>query len=570
MICLSDDVTNTIAAQLLSQESITSDVLENNKKISTESGACLIQTLIDNGFLTQEKLADEIARLYGLRRISLKKNDDVEDKAYAMLTDDFIVENQLIPFSRSLDTIKVAIADPTVLSVMGHVKILTGRRVETFVVTFEEIRSIISRRQGEYLGSARHGHTNQNNSVEDNEESSETVRYVNQIIEQAISEGASDIHIEPFRDSSRLRYRVDGVLATQSEKLMSGFSVSSESSFLHEHYAAVTTRVKIMATLDISEKRLPQDGAIVFNTRNTSVDLRISVLPTNNGERVVMRILDKGAISMSIDSLGFDTGDLQQVKNAVDAPQGMVLVTGPTGSGKTTTQYAALQRINREEINILTVEDPVEYNLDGIAQVHVKENIGLTFASALRSFLRQDPEVILVGEIRDRETVDIAVKAALTGHLVLSTLHTNDAISTITRLLNMGVEPYLISSSLTLIIAQRLARKICPSCKIIDDSVDENMLRSVGFSPEEATRIKTHKGSGCDDCHGRGTKGRRGIYEVLKITDRLQEAILDNASTHEIERIADEEGFITMQRSARGHLQAGEISFEEFHRVMIT
>ena len=283
-----------------------------------------------------------------------------------------------------------------------------------------------------------------------------------------------------------------------------------------------------------------------------------------------MRILDKGAISMSIDSLGFDAGDLHKVKNAIDAPQGMVLVTGPTGSGKTTTQYAALQRINREEINILTVEDPVEYNLDGVAQVHVKENIGLTFASALRSFLRQDPEVILVGEIRDRETVDIAVKAALTGHLVLSTLHTNDAISTITRLLNMGVEPYLISSSLTLIIAQRLARKICPSCKTIDDSVDENMLRSVGFSPEEATRIKTYKGDGCDECHGRGTRGRRGIYEVLNITDRIQEAILDNASIHDLERISGEEGFITMQKSARGHLQTGDISFEEFHRVMIT
>ena len=366
-----------------------------------------------------------------------------------------------------------------------------------------------------------------------------------------------------------MRYRIDGVLVTQSEKLMTGFSTSSESSFLHEHYAAVTTRVKIMATLDISEKRLPQDGAIVFKAKKSNVDLRISVLPTNNGERVVMRILDKGAISMSIDSLGFDAGDLKKVKDAVDAPQGMVLVTGPTGSGKTTTQYAALQRINREGINILTAEDPVEYNLDGIAQVHVKESIGLTFASALRSFLRQDPEVILVGEIRDKETVDIAIKAALTGHLVLSTLHTNDSVSTITRLLNMGVESYLISSSLTLIIAQRLARKICPHCKVIDESVNEDMLRSVGFSIEESTRIKTYKGKGCDKCNGRGNKGRRGIYEVLKITDRIQEAILDNASVFEIEKIAEDEGLVTMKECAKGHLQEGEISFEEFHRVMI-
>jgi len=350
---------------------------------------------------------------------------------------------------------------------------------------------------------------------------------------------------------------------------MTGFSVSSESSFLHEHYAAVTTRVKIMATLDISEKRLPQDGAIIFKAKKTSIDLRISVLPTNNGERVVMRILDKGAISMSIDSLGFDASDLKKVKSAIDAPQGMVLVTGPTGSGKTTTQYAALQRINREDINILTAEDPIEYNLDGVAQVNVKENIGLTFAASLRSFLRQDPEVILVGEIRDKETVDIAVKAALTGHLVFSTLHTNDSVSTITRLLNMGVEPYLISSSVTLIIAQRLARRICSLCKVVDTSVNEDVLRSIGFSIEESTRIKTYKGEGCDECNGRGTKGRRGIYEVLRITDRIKEAILDNVSVFEIEKIAGDDGLVTMKECAKGHLQEGEISFDEFHRVMI-
>jgi type IV pilus assembly protein PilB len=282
-----------------------------------------------------------------------------------------------------------------------------------------------------------------------------------------------------------------------------------------------------------------------------------------------MRILDKGAISMSLDSLGFDVSDLKKVKDAVDSPQGMVLVTGPTGSGKTTTQYAALQRINREGINILTVEDPVEYNLFGIAQVHVKDAIGLSFAAALRSFLRQDPEVILVGEIRDKETVDIAIKAALTGHLVLSTLHTNDAVSTITRLLNMGVESYLISSSLTMIIAQRLARQICPACKVIDEAVNGDLLHSIGFTLEESTRVKTYKGEGCDKCNGRGTKGRRGIYEVLTITNRIQEAILDNASVIEIEKIAQEEGLVTMKDCARGHLQAGDISFEEFHRVMI-
>jgi type IV pilus assembly protein PilB len=565
MICLSQDITEKISNILLDKKMLTSEQLEQAKLLASEQKCCLIQVLIETSRITQEEVADEVSKLYDLKRITLYKASDVEDEAYSLLSEEFIVENYIIPFSLSKKTIKVAISDPAALSVMGNVRVLSGRKVETFVVTFKEIKDIIVRRTNTQFGSV----VKAEDVNEDEEESSEIIRYVNQIIELAVSEGASDIHIEPFRKDSRLRYRVDGVLSTQSEKIMTGFSVSSESSFLHEHYAAVTTRVKIMATLDISEKRLPQDGAIVFKSKNANIDLRISVLPTNNGERVVMRILDKGAISMSIDSLGFDASDLKKVKSAIDAPQGMVLVTGPTGSGKTTTQYAALQRINREGINILTAEDPVEYNLDGIAQVHVKENIGLTFAAALRSFLRQDPEVILVGEIRDKETVDIAIKAALTGHLVLSTLHTNDSVSTITRLLNMGVESYLISSSLTLIIAQRLARKICPSCKVVDESVNADMLRSIGFSSEEATRVKTYIGEGCDKCNGRGSKGRRGIYEVLKITDRIQEAILDSVSVFEIQKIAEDEGLITMKECAKGHLQEGDISFEEFHRVMI-
>ena len=567
MIYLSEDVTAKISSFLLEKESLTFGQLDQAKASASEQQSCLIQVLIDNKHISQEELADEVAKLYGLKRVTLFKASDVEDKAYSILSEDFIAENHVIPFSLTKDTIKVAISDPAALSVMGNVKVLSSRQVETFVVTFKEVKDIITKRSNIQFGSAS-GLKNEDEE-ESEEGSSEIIRYVNQIIEIAINEGASDIHIEPFRNKSRLRYRIDGVLNTQSEKLMTGFSVSSESSFLHEHYAAVTTRVKIMATLDISEKRLPQDGAIIFKAKKTSIDLRISVLPTNNGERVVMRILDKGAISMSIDSLGFDASDLKKVKSAIDAPQGMVLVTGPTGSGKTTTQYAALQRINREDINILTAEDPIEYNLDGVAQVNVKENIGLSFAATLRSFLRQDPEVILVGEIRDKETVDIAVKAALTGHLVFSTLHTNDSVSTITRLLNMGVEPYLISSSVTLIIAQRLARRICPSCKVVDTSVNEDVLRSIGFSIEESTRIKTYKGEGCDECNGRGSKGRRGIYEVLKITDRIKEAILDEVSVFEIEKIAGDDGLVTMKEYAKGHLQEGEISFDEFHRVMI-
>jgi type IV pilus assembly protein PilB len=301
------------------------------------------------------------------------------------------------------------------------------------------------------------------------------------------------------------------------------------------------------------------------------VDFRVSVLPTSFGERVVMRILDTSSISYTLEKLGFLEEDEQAFKNAVEAPQGMVLVTGPTGSGKSTTLYAALARINKEDINILTAEDPVEFTIDGVGQVHVKEDIGLTFSSALRSFLRQDPEVVMVGEIRDKETADIAIKAALTGHLVLSTLHTNDAVSTITRLVNMGVASYLITSSLTLVVAQRLARKICEDCKIQDESVTEGQLMSVGFTPEEASRIQLYYGKGCSKCHETGYKGRRGIYEVLRVTDNIKHGILSELTTPELLKIAKEKDhFSTMQEVGRGFLLQGSISLKEYQRILMS
>jgi type IV pilus assembly protein PilB len=370
--------------------------------------------------------------------------------------------------------------------------------------------------------------------------------------------GASDIHIEAFRNTSAVRFRVDGIL-----KIMDKFT-----KFLHSNYNAVVTRVKIISKLDIAERRMPQDGASTFKRGDKEVDMRISILPTKNNERIVMRILNKDAGDKALNELGFETNDLKKLTKAVTSPQGMVLVTGPTGSGKTTTLYSILKHINKPSMNILTAEDPVEYELEGIGQVHVREDIGFTFASALRSFLRQDPQVILVGEIRDKDTVDIALKAALTGHLVFSTIHTNDAPSTITRLQNMGTPNYLISAALSLIMAQRLARKICSECKIIDENATPKLLNSIGFLPEQSSRAKIYKGKGCDHCNKTGYKGRMGIYEILEVTKELKHGILSNLGQNELEALAKKGGFRTMHSMGHDLLLSGDLSFAEYERIL--
>jgi type IV pilus assembly protein PilB len=526
----------------------------------------VLSCLISKGLLDEERLADLLGQLYGLKRIRPNRAE-VDPQAFEILDSRFMREHQVVPIALTdNDVIKVAIADPSKLSEMANIRLAAKRNVETYICTFSELRQFIEDVPLSRVADLR---SDSEDGSEEEGSGSEVVNFVRNLLARAIDLGVSDIHVEPFRGFSRVRYRIDGVLQEQTDTLVAGYSASSESSFLHENYRAVVARLKIMSNLDISERRLPQDGAISFKRREKTVDMRVSVLPTHHGERVVLRLLDKSAIDMSLDSLGFDERSLQLIKSAVDASQGMVLVTGPTGSGKTTTQYAAIQRINRPDINVLTVEDPVEYNLDGVSQVQVKEDIGLTFSAALRSFLRQDPEVILVGEIRDRETVDIAIKSSLTGHLVLSTLHTNDAVSTIVRLVNMGIEPYLIASSVTLIVAQRLVRRVCQECKEIDNSVTESHLLSIGFSAEEVNRVKVYKGAGCDKCGGRGVKGRRGVYEVFRVNQDIQSAILANASAPEIEKIAIKSGFKPMDEVAREMLRAGDIDFSEFNRVMV-
>jgi type IV pilus assembly protein PilB len=384
------------------------------------------------------------------------------------------------------------------------------------------------------------------------------IDFCNQILQQAIQEGVSDIHIESFRDFASVRMRKDGSMQ----------SVDFYGPYLFKNYAAVTTRFKILADCDIAEKRLPQDGAITIKDLDRNeIDFRFSVMPTKNGERIVMRIL-AGDPALSLDKIGFDPEDYKKVIDAITAPQGMVLVTGPTGSGKTTTLYGALQYINRPDINILTAEDPVEYYLEGAGQVQANERIGLSFSSILRAFLRQDPEVILVGEIRDQETIDIAIKAALTGHLLLSTLHTNDAVSTITRILNMGVPNFMISSALSLVIAQRLARKNCSNCAEEDKRVTEEILEKVGFKGEELKSVKPKKGIGCVQCGGKGLKGRQGIYEVLRVTKDLEEAILRNEQAPGLLKAARSDGFRTMQEIGRDFVAKGVISIEEYQSTL--
>jgi type IV pilus assembly protein PilB len=457
----------------------------------------------------------------------------------------------------------VVISEPSALNIMASIRLLTDKKIHAYITTFSQIDQFLTNlndlpltQSEEDRESIVQKEVNQNQA-----RSSIVIDFVDKALKKAIKLQGSDIHLEIYKKFARMRFRLDGVLMNQED----------QNQTLFEHYAAIVTRIKIMSKLDIAERRLPQDGAMSLQVGEKEVDFRVSVLPTTFGERVVLRILDTSSISLTLETLGFLEEDEQAFKNAVDAPQGMVLVTGPTGSGKSTTLYAALARINKDDINILTAEDPVEFTIDGVGQVHVKEDIGLTFSSALRSFLRQDPEVVMVGEIRDKETADIAIKAALTGHLVLSTLHTNDAVSTITRLINMGVASYLITSSLALIVAQRLARKICEDCKAEDESVTEGQLISVGFTPEEASRTQLYYGKGCSKCNKTGYKGRRGIYEVLKVTDSIKQGVLSGLTTPELLKIAKEKDhFSTMQEVGRGFLLQGSISLKEYQRILMS
>lgn len=574
------------------------------------SGGRLGSNLVKLGFISDDVITAVLSRQYGVPSINLELFQ-IEDETINLISQEVALKYSVLPISKVGATLTLAMADPTNVFAMDDIKFMTGLNIEPVIASEASIQSSI----GKYYSSTkaievagigisdtferigakptkngngatlkvqeRLEHSDLNVSldrfefnkadsddefevVEENEEidlaqlakaseDAPVVRLVNVLLVDSLRRGASDIHIEPYEKDFRIRFRIDGVL----------YDVMHPPMKMRD---ALLSRMKIMAKLDISEKRLPQDGRIKIkvkiDNRSRELDFRVSTLPTLFGEKIVLRLLDKEKLMLDMTKLGFEEKSLEIFQRNIAKPYGMVLVTGPTGSGKTNTLYSALQSLNTPETNIMTAEDPVEFNLLGINQVQMKEQIGLNFAAALRSFLRQDPNIVLVGEIRDFETAEIAIKAALTGHLVLSTLHTNDAPSTISRMVNMGIEPFLVATSVNIIQAQRLIRRICKDCKT-EAQVPVEALIETGFSPEEAKTLKVYKGKGCQTCNGTGYKGRVGLYEVMEVTDELRELIIIGASAIELRKKAVELGMITLRESGLYKLREGITTIEE-------
>lgn len=536
------------------------------------SGKRLAYSLAKLGILGEKELTDFLAKQYGVPSISLSEFE-IDPEVIDLIPKEVASKHTVLPVQRAGSTLIVAMSDPSNIYAIDDLKFLTGLNIEPVVTTDAAIEDAITR----YYETSQQLDTydevisdldfedidfgddvDEDFNVLDSQAEAEqapVVKLCNLILLNAIQKGASDIHIEPYEKSYRVRYRVDGVL---HKEMAPPVKLKN----------AITSRMKIMAMLDIAERRLPQDGRIKLRIgKNREMDFRVSTLPTLFGEKIVLRLLDKANLQLDMTKLGFEQKPLDDFQGCIHRPFGMCLVTGPTGSGKTTTLYSALSELNQEDVNLSTAEDPVEYNLAGINQVQMHEDIGLNFAASLRSFLRQDPDIIMVGEIRDFETAEIAVKAALTGHMVLSTLHTNDAPSTINRLLNMGVEPFLVTASVNMILAQRLARRICKDCSAPDEEVAEAALVEAGMKPDEAKKSKPMRGKGCKVCGGTGYKGRVALYEVMVMTDGLKDLILQGASTAELKSEAIRLGMATLRRSGLNKVNDGMTTVEEVLRV---
>ncbi|HTG32425.1 MAG TPA: type IV-A pilus assembly ATPase PilB [Thermoanaerobaculia bacterium] len=547
--------------------------------LQKDQGGRVGTNLVKLGYLTEKQLVDSLSQHFKVPSVDLN-GLDIDDAVLKIIPADLARKYTILPVSKTGATITVAMIDPTNVFAMDDVKFMTGYRVEPVIASESAIRTTIDR----YYGSthaielkkvmedlSEESATGSDLEVleeeedldlatlEEESEQAPVVKLVNLVLTDAIKRGASDIHIEPYEKEYRVRYRIDGILYEMMHPPLK----------LKE---AITSRCKIMARLDIAEKRLPQDGRIKIKTKisgkSKDLDYRVSVLPTLFGEKIVMRLLDKDKLMLDMTKLGFEAESLRKFEAAILKPYGMVLVTGPTGSGKTNTLYSALQRINTPEVNIMTAEDPVEFNLSGINQVQTREQIGLNFAAALRSFLRQDPNIVLVGEIRDFETAEVAIKAAMTGHLVLSTLHTNDAPSSISRLMNMGIEPFLVATSVHLIVAQRLVRRICSFCKEPLE-VPPAALVQAGFSEHESRTLKLFRGRGCERCSNTGYKGRVGLYEVLEIEDELREMILSGGSAFELRQKAVQLGMMTLRGSGLQKIRDGMSTLEEVVRETV-
>jgi len=566
---LSPAVSEKIAELLKNSGLLSSDrYIKITTQCSQDKGK-IVNELLKKKFVTEDDIVKAISRNFAIKKFDLSV-ENVKPEAIKSLPTAFIEKEKIVPFELEGDVLNVAIADPSKMVLLTKIKSLSNKNVNFFVTTFTNIERTISSRifdisnlpqQKPKLTLDEKNKSIQEGKKIDDVSTTNIIQFVDTLFFQGLRAGASDIHIEVFRHkTARIRFRIDGIMQVQK-----GLSEQ-----LTENYNAVITRLKIMASCDISEQRLPQDGSISVQDKDQGgidVDVRFNTLPTKFGERIVMRLL-RGSNVIELDKIGIPKLELNKFIKAIESPQGMILVTGPTGSGKTTTLYAALQHINNPKINILTAEDPIEYTVEGISQIQANEGIGLTFPNILRSFLRQDPEVILVGEIRDKETVDIALKAALTGHLLLSTLHTRDAVSTIIRLTNMGVPNFMIAGALNMVVAQRLARRICSNCKTLDATINQGQLKELGFKQSEIDKVKVYKGTGCQECGDTGYLGRQGVYEILEINQELQSAIVEEKKASELLIIARKNGFKTLDEIARTHVQNGIISYEEFLRTI--
>src|SRR5918911_1603034 len=585
---------------LVRENLLTPHQLREALEYQREHGGRLGFNLVKLGLVSDDMITAVLSRQYGVPSVNLELFD-IDDSVIRLIPHEVAQKYSVLPLSRVGATLTLAMVDPTNVFAMDDIKFMTGLNIEPVVVSEASVQEAIARyysasREIELARNFEESESQYNSQAESLPQSSMTldeldfeadgadalevveendeidlsnltrksedapvVRLVNVLLADSLQRGASDIHIEPYEKEMRIRFRIDGVL----------YDVMHPPLRLRD---ALISRIKILSKLDIAEKRLPQDGRIKIKVkverRSRELDFRVSTLPTLFGEKVVLRLLDKENLMLDMTKLGFEPESLVKFQRNISRPYGMVLVTGPTGSGKTNTLYSALQSLNQPETNIMTAEDPVEFNLPGVNQVQMKEQIGLNFAAALRAFLRQDPNIILVGEIRDFETAEIAIKAALTGHLVLSTLHTNDAPSTISRLMNMGIEPFLVATSVNLIQAQRLIRRVCKDCKIEHPTPAEALIE-IGFTAEESRSLKIFKGRGCAKCNNTGYKGRVGLYEVMEITDDIRELILIGASALELRKRAIEQGMLTLRQSGLVKIKSGITTIEEVVRETV-
>ena len=556
---------------LLESELVDQEQLEKAEALVTQNDSLLSFELVKLGVIEEEQILNLLGEEYGLPVIDLLDDSiEIDEEVVSLVPHSLALKHSLLPLYGDDSQITVAMADPSNLMALNDIKFLTGKEIQVVIasstalrdqiedqyeeaVSYDDILDNIDESELEVVSAEEEMNVVE---LEKATEDAPVVKFVNAVLMDAIKKGASDIHIEPYEKIFRVRFRIDGVL----------YEIMKPPPKLK---SAITSRLKIMAALDIAERRLPQDGRIKLKLGNKrEMDFRVSVLPGLFGEKVVLRLLDKSNLQTDMTKLGFNTEQMNYFMASINKPFGLVLVTGPTGSGKTTTLYSALSELNKTTVNISTAEDPVEFNLPGINQTQTNDDIGLNFAAALRSFLRQDPDIVMVGEIRDYETAEIAIKASLTGHLVLSTLHTNDAPSTINRLLNMGVEPFLVASSINIIVAQRLARRICDNCKDTIKLSPEVLLK-VGLSEAEAKHAKTFYGKGCDKCSETGYRGRVALYECMTMTDALKDFVLNGASSAEIKREAIRGGMETLRASGLRFLKEGVTTVEEVLRVTI-